>query len=144
MILLDTNVISEALKPSPAPRVIEWLDRRFSECALCSVTVFELKAGVVLLDPGRRRDELENAVARLVRRFAGRVYAFDDASAGAAAAILARARATGLGLHQIPAKLADLQIAGVAAAYGLDLATRNTGDFQGVGLTLIDPWSGDS
>jgi predicted nucleic acid-binding protein len=144
VILLDTNVLSEALKLSPTPRVIDWLDRHFSECALSSVTTFELKVGVALLDPGRRRDELENAVARLIRRFAGRVYAFDAAAAEAAATILATARAAGLGLHQIPAKLADLQIAGVAAAYGLDLSTRNTGDFQGIGLTLIDPWSGDS
>ena len=141
MILLDTNVLSEALKLSPAPRVIDWLNRNFSECALSSVTAFELKVGVVLLDPVRRRDELENAVARLIRRFAGRVYAFDAAAAEAAAAVLMRARAAGLGLHQIPAKLADLQIAGIAAAYGLDLATRNTGDFNGVGLKLIDPWN---
>jgi predicted nucleic acid-binding protein len=144
VILLDTNVLSEALKLSPALRVIDWLNRNFSECAVSSVTAFELKAGVALLDPGRRRDELENAVARLIRRFAGRVYAFDAAAAEAAAAILARARGAGLGLHQIPAKLADLQIAGIAAAYGLDLATRNTRDFQGVGLRLIDPWGDDN
>jgi len=141
VILLDTNVLSEALRPSPSPHVVSWLTRHFSECAISSVTAFELRAGVVLLDAGRRRETLENAVVRLIRRFAGRVYAFDDASAEAAAKILAGARAAGLGLHQIPAKLADLQIAGIAAAYGLDLATRDIGDFQGIGLTLIDPWS---
>jgi predicted nucleic acid-binding protein len=98
-------------------------------------------AGAVLLDPGRRREALEHAIARVIRRFAGRVFAFDAAAAEAAAKLLGAARAGGLGLHQLPAKLADLQIAGIAAAYGLDLVTRNVRDFAGLGLTLVDPWT---
>jgi predicted nucleic acid-binding protein len=141
VILLDTNVLSEALRPAPEPRVIAWLDRRFPECSISTITSFELRAGIELLDQGRRRDTLEQAVVRMIRRFAGRVYAFDAASAEAAARLLGSARAAGLGLHQVRTKLADLQIAGIAAAYGLDLATRNVGDFQGVGLSLIDPWT---
>jgi toxin FitB len=141
VILLDTNVLSEALELAPEPRVIAWLDRHFPECAICTITIFELRAGIELLDRGGRRDALERAVSRLIRRFGGRVYAFDTASAEASATLLGRARSAGLGLHQIPAKLADLQIAGVAAAYGLELATRNVGDFRGVGLELIDPWA---
>lgn len=140
MILLDTNVLSEALKPAPAQNVVTWLNHRFYECALSSVTVFELKAGVAMLDAGRRRDALENAVARLVRRFATRIYPFDAAAAEEAARLLGVARSSGMGLHQVPAKLADLQIAGIAAAYNLELATRNTGDFAGLGITLVDPW----
>jgi predicted nucleic acid-binding protein len=138
--LLDTNVLSEALRPSPEPKVITWLDRNFSDSAIASVTIFELNAGVAMLDAGRRRDTLETAIARMIRRFGARVYAFDAPAAQAAAQLLARARAQGLGLHQIPAKLADLQIAGVATAYGLVLATRNIGDFQGLGLELANPW----
>jgi predicted nucleic acid-binding protein len=141
VILLDTNVLSEALKLTPEPRVVAWLDRRFPECAISTITIFELRAGLELLSRGQRREALEQAVSRLVRRFAGRVYPFDVASAEAAAMLLGKARAAGIGLHQIPAKLADLQIAGVAAAYGLDLATRNVGDFEGVGLGVIDPWA---
>ena len=141
MILLDTNVLSEALKPAPEPRVVTWLDRRFPECAISTVTIFELRVGIELLDRGQRRDALERAVSRLVRRFGGRVYAFDIASAESAATLPGKARAWGLGLHQIPAKLADLQIAGVAAAYGLELATRNVGYFQGIGLKVLDPWA---
>ncbi len=141
MILLDTNVLSEVLRPTPEPRIVAWLDRRFPECSISTITSFELRAGVALLDRGRRRDALEQAVVRMIRRFAGRVYAFDAASAEAAARLLGEARAAGLALHQVPAKLADLQIAGIAAAYGLELATRNVGDFQGVGLSLIDPWA---
>jgi predicted nucleic acid-binding protein len=140
LILLDTNVISEALKPAPSARVVAWLDASFADCALCSITIFELAAGIALLEPGRRRVTLENAIARTIRRFGPRVYAFDAPAAHAAAALLERARDQGLGLHQAPAKLADLQIGGIASAYDLALATRNVGDFQGLGLTLINPW----
>lgn len=140
MFLLDTNVLSEALKPSPAPQVINWLDQNFAASAICSVTIFELGAGVAILDTGRRRDALDAAIARMIRRFGARVYAFDTPAAQAASRLLAQAKARGLGLHQIPAKLADLQIAGITSAYGLSLATRNVGDFQGLGLTLENPW----
>ena len=74
MILIDTNVLSEALKPAPAGQVVTWLDRRFPDCAISSVTTFELLAGVALLDAGRRRDALENTITRLTRRLAGRVF----------------------------------------------------------------------
>lgn len=140
LFLLDTNVLSEALKPAPATNVVKWLDQSFPDCAISSVTIFELCAGVALLDVGRRRDTLEAAIARIIRRFGARVYAFDTPAAQAAARLLAQARAQGMGLHQIPAKLADLQIAGIASAYGLSLATRNVGDFQGLGLSLENPW----
>lgn len=140
MILLDTNVISVALKPAPAPQVVKWLNANFAGASICSVTIFELAAGVALLDAGRRKNALEGAVTRMIRRFGTRLYAFDAAAAQAAARLLSQARAQGLALHQIPGKLADLQIAGIASAYGLDLATRNTGDFGGLGLTIISPW----
>jgi predicted nucleic acid-binding protein len=140
MILLDTNVISEALKPAPSPEVINWLNANFAETAISSVTIFELGAGLALLDAGRRKDALETAISRIIRRFGSRVYAFDTAAAQAASKHLALARARGLALHQIPQKLADLQIAGIASAYGLDLATRNISDFNGLELFLINPW----
>ena len=140
MILLDTNVISEALKSAPSPEVINWLNANFAETAISSVTIFELGAGLALLDAGRRKDALETAISRIIRRFGSRVYAFDTAAAQAASKHLALARARGLALHQIPQKLADLQIAGIASAYGLDLATRNISDFNGLELFLINPW----
>jgi predicted nucleic acid-binding protein len=141
VILVDTNVLSEALKPAASPAVVAWLNERFAECVISSITIFELAAGVALLNPGRRREVLEGAIARLVRRFGRHVYAFDTAAAYAAARLAERARAQGLSIHQIPAKLADLQIGGIASAYGLLLATRNIGDFQGLGLELVDPWA---
>ncbi|MDH3420889.1 MAG: PIN domain-containing protein [Gammaproteobacteria bacterium] len=141
MFLLDTNVLSEALKPSPEPRVVTWLDEHFPESAVSTVTLFELAAGVAFPPRGRRRDTLESAVARMTRRFADRIYAFDAAAAEAAVNLLIAARAAGLGVHQLPSTLADLQIAGTAAAYGLTLATRDAKDFGGLGLELIDPWA---
>lgn len=144
MILLDTNVLSEALRPAPSAVVIDWLDARFAECAISSVAIFELAAGLAQLPTGKRRETLETAVARVVRRFGTRVYAFDTPAAHAAAKLLESARTQGLGLHQVPAKLADLQIGGIAAAYGLSLATRNVADFQGSGLVLINPWDAPS
>jgi predicted nucleic acid-binding protein len=140
MFLLDTNVLSEALKPAPTPSLISWLDQNFSDCAISSLAIFELGAGVALLNPGRRRETLEAAIARIIRRFGSRVYAFDTPAAQSATRLLGHARAQGLGLHQIPSKLVDLQIAGIATAYRLALVTRNIGDFQGLGLTLVNPW----
>ncbi len=140
MILLDTNVISEVLKLAPAPQVIGWLDANFSNTAISSITIFELGAGLAWLSDGRRKDKLQNAIGRAIRRFGTRVYAFDAAAAQSAALLLAQARAQGHALHQVPNKLADLQIAGIASAYGLQLATRNVGDFDGLGLGLINPW----
>ena len=141
MILLDTNVMSEVLKPAPARQVVDWLNLRFADCAISTLVVFELNAAVSLLEHGKRRDALETAVARAVRRFGPRIYSFDIAAAEAAARALRIARTGGLGFHQIPGKLADLQTAGIAIAHGLELATRNIGDFQGLGLDLIDPWA---
>ncbi len=141
VILLDTNVLSEALKPAPAPQVIAWLDAHFAECAISSLTVFELRAGLSILASGKRKDTLEKAITRALRRFADRTYAFDTAAAHAAAVLLADARNEGLALQQIPTKLADLQIAGIASAYGLQIATRNVTDFRGLGVSLLNPWA---
>jgi len=141
MILLDTNVLSEALRPSPSRAVVKWLDQRFPQCAISSITIFELGSGVALMEAGRRQDAIGTAVARLIRRFGPRVYSFDAAAADAATHLLVKARNAGLGLHQLPQKLGDLQIAGITSAYGMSLATRNMRDFEGLGLTLIDPWT---
>lgn len=142
MILLDTNVVSEALRPAPSERVIRWLNANQASSALSSLTIFELLAGIALIQAGPRKEALEKAISRAVRRFGPRVYAFDAAAAQTAARLLVLARSQGLGLHQIPNKLVDLQIAGIAAAYGLQLATRNVGDFAGLGIELINPWDG--
>ncbi|MEQ1618977.1 MAG: type II toxin-antitoxin system VapC family toxin [Terricaulis sp.] len=140
MILVDTNVISELLRPSPTPNVVSWLNAHFPGCALSSVSIFELSEGVTRMSEGARRDSLHAAITRLVRRFGARIYAYDTQAAYASAELAGRARALGLGLHQIPAKVIDLQIGGIALAYGMEFATRNFRDFHGTGLTLVNPW----
>lgn len=141
MILLDTNVLSEPLRPQPAPQVVNWLDDNFAQCALSSIAIFELRTGLAMLPKGKRRQTLEAAIDRAVRRFQGRIYPFDEPAAEAAARLFATARAVGRGARQLPANLADLQTAGIAASNGLSLATRNISDFESFGLALIDPWS---
>jgi len=141
VILLDTNVLSEPLRPQPASQVVRWLDENFAQCALSSIAIFELRTSIAMLPKGKRRQTLEAAIDRAVRRFQGRIYPFDEPAAEAAARLFAAARAAGRGARQLPANLADLQTAGIASASGLSLATRNTGDFEGFGLPLIDPWS---
>jgi hypothetical protein len=139
---LDTNVLSEALKPAPEVTVVRWLDEHFASSAISSITVFELSVGVAMLPAGRRRSTLERAIERLARRFGARIYGFDRLAAVAAAELFETARSDGHPLHQVSAKLADLQIAGIARAYDLTLATRNVADFEGLGLELANPWSG--
>jgi toxin FitB len=141
VILLDTNVLSEVLRPAPSQNVVQWLNRNFSDAAISSITIFELAAGVAIMAKGRRRETLENAIARTQRRFGSRIYAFDAAAAFAAAKLLALARKRAHPLQHVQGKLADLQIAGIVAAYGLSLATRNVTDFAGLDLDLVDPWT---
>lgn len=141
MILLDTNVVSEALRPLPAASVIAWLDAHFETCAISTVTILELEVGIQSLPAGRRRERLHGAVLLAIERFRPRILSFDETAARAAARLFALARSGGSTLHQVSSKLADLQIAGVAVANECSLATRNVGDFHGLGIDLIDPWS---
>jgi toxin FitB len=141
LILLDTNVVSEPLKPRPAASVLAWLDAHFETCAISTITILELEIGVQSLPAGRRRERLHGAVSLAIERFGPRVLSFDETAARTAASLFALARSSGLPPHQIAVKLGDLQIAGIAAANECSFATRNVGDFHGLGIDLIDPWS---
>ncbi len=137
MILLDTNVVSEPLRPAPEARVIAWLDEQPLETLYLSVmTVAELRAGVALMPSGRRRDKLHDYVEKsLLPAFAGRVLPFDLACTQAYAQVLATVKSAGGGIAT-----ADTLIAAVASANGLILATRDVGPFQAAGLAVINPW----
>ncbi|MEY4750702.1 MAG: hypothetical protein RIQ60_2916 [Pseudomonadota bacterium] len=137
MILLDTNFVSEPLRPAPAARVIDWIDAQPLESLyLSAITVAELRAGIALLPAGKRRDTLSESLAkRILPRFAGRVLPFDLTCTQAYADILARTRATG---HAIA--MADACIAAIAASHHLAVATRDTAPFTAAGLVVIDPW----
>ena len=137
MIILDTNVLSEILRPTPSTRVLQWM-RREPASALFTTTITEaeLLYGIALLPEGRRRQSLE-AVVRLIfaEDLVGRVLPFDSAAAREFANIAATRRRVGR-----PISEADARIAAIARSRGAALATRNLGDFVGCGLELIDSW----
>lgn len=139
MILLDTNVVSEPLRPAPDPRVAAWIDAQPLETLfLAAITVAELRAGVALLPAGKRRSGLQESLeTRVLPLFAGRVLAFDLGCTQAYAALVAKARASGLAIAS-----ADGYIAAVAVAHGLAVATRDTGPFEAAGAAVINPWPG--
>ena len=140
MILLDTNVLSEPLRPAPERRVVAWIDAQALETLyLSAITVAELRAGVALLPAGKRRSALQQGLeTRVLPLFAGRVLPFDLACTPAYAALMARARTAGLALAT-----ADGYIAAIAAANGLAVATRDTSPFEAAGVTVINPWRQD-
>lgn len=139
MILLDTNVLSELMRPAPEPRVVRWLDSCSGEDIWVSaVTVAEILLGIRLLPHGKRRDGLAALAQRMFEEdFSGRCLPFDAGAAVAYAGIVAERSRLGS-----PISVEDAQIAAIAHTGGLELATRNVKDFSGIaGLTVIDPWS---
>jgi toxin FitB len=139
MILLDTNVVSEPLRPAPAAQVLGWMDAQPLETLyLSAITVAELRAGVALLPAGRRRAALQTSLeTRVLRLFAGRVLPFDLGCTQAYAELLAKARASGLAIAS-----ADGYIAAIAAAHGFAVATRDPSAFKAAGVPVINPWLG--
>lgn len=140
MILLDTNVISELLRPSPAAAVLDWVSARDGETLFVSaVTEAELRYGVAILPDGQRKAALTTLVEAVLREeVAGRILAFDANAAAWYAEIGAGRRAAGQPISQF-----DCQIAAIARANAMALATLNRRDFEGCGIEMIDPWRGE-
>ena len=138
MILLDTNVISEMMRPRPDPAVAAWiqpLPRR--EFWTSTVVVAELLSGIDLMPVGRKQRELREAVElMLAEDFHGQILSFDLAAAHCYGQILSERQRMGR-----PIKELDAQIAATARAHGAALATRNIKDFLACNLVLFDPWS---
>jgi predicted nucleic acid-binding protein len=139
MILLDTNVVSEPLRPTPDQRVVGWIDAQPLETLfLSAITVAELRAGLALLPAGKRRTALQDSLeTRVLPLFAGRVLPFDLGCTRAYADLMTQARAAGLAIAS-----ADGYIAAIATANGLAVATRDTGPFEAAGAAVINPWLG--
>jgi predicted nucleic acid-binding protein len=135
VILLDTNVLSELVKPQPDPRVVSWTRRTAAALVVPTIAVAEMAFGIEKLVQGRRRDELLEALRRLVSEFADRLFDFNISAAWAYGRIVAGARRAGR-----PMALPDALIAATAQANGCALATRNVKDFAGTGLELVHPW----
>ena len=138
MIILDTNVISELLRPAPEPKVEHWLSTQDGHNVyLTSISEAELRFGLAIMGNGKRRAALVDAVDRILREdLAGRILPFDSDAAQSYAAIAATRRSAGRPIAQ-----ADCQIASIAHSRGASVATRNTPDFEGCEIDLINPWT---
>jgi toxin FitB len=138
VIILDTNVLSEVLKPLPSGIVLRWLaSLEPSVVFTTTITEAEILYGIELLQPGKRRGRLLAAIEKMfAEEFQDRILPFDDSAARAFAKIVAARYAAGLPISQF-----DAMIAAIARSRRGAVATRNTGDFKRCGVQIINPWS---
>ncbi|MFZ3139982.1 type II toxin-antitoxin system VapC family toxin [Polaromonas sp.] len=140
--LLDTNVLSELMREHPDPGVLDWFAQNTRAAMRTStVTQAEILTGIALLPAGKRRMALALAAEQMFEQdFAGRCHVFDSAAAKNHALIVAARTRQGQ-----PISTEDAQIAAIALACGLTVATRNTRDFENIdGLILANPWKNTS
>ncbi len=134
--LLDTCLLSELVKPVPAPSVLRWLQNRDeTQLFMAAITLAELQRGVARLPISRRRTELEAWLASVQRQFGDRVLAFTAHTASYWAQMCAQAKAKGQTMAAF-----DSLIAATAVEHGLALATRNVADFGAAPVVLVNPW----
>jgi predicted nucleic acid-binding protein len=138
VIVLDTNVVSEVLRPHPDARVVAWMQNLTGAVAITAVTLAEILAGVRRLPDGRRKSALGSRIDAALQpyRRTKAVLAFDDAAADHYADVLVARERAG-----IPISTADAQIAAICRASSASCATRNTKDFAYTGIELVDPWA---
>ena len=137
MIILDSNVVSELMRPRPEQKVIAWLDgqSRFSIWTT-SVTVFEIRFGLQTMPAGKRRDAYTQGFENLLERIHQRVAPFDREAARYASTLVASRQ-----IHGRPRESRDTMIAGIVLACHATLATRDTRDFDDISAAVVDPWS---
>ena len=135
--LLDTNVLSDLLRATPAPAVLAWFAAQPAQTLFVSaVTQAEMLLGARLLAAGKRRASLEAALLAMFEEdFAGRILPFDSPAVPAYVDIVASRRASGRPISQF-----DAQVAAIARQHGARLATRNVDDFDACGVKLVNPW----
>jgi predicted nucleic acid-binding protein len=139
VIVLDTNVLSALMQTQPDEQIVAWLDEQPPESVwTTSVTVFEIRFGLELLTPGRRRRGLEKAFAKaLAEDLEDRILSFDAEAAREAATRAATRRGAGK-----PVDFRDVEIAGIVAARRGILATGNVRHFEGLNIEIVNPWEG--
>jgi len=137
MILLDTSVVSELMRPKPSAHVVAWVAKQpAADLFTTSISEAEIFYGIELLSKGRRRESLLAAAeAMFAEDFAGRVLGFESGAARDFSRIAAHRRALGR-----PISHADAPIAAIARAHRAKLATRNVPDFADCSIDVIDPW----
>lgn len=139
MILLDTNVLSEFMRPQPLGSVVAWLDEQpANEVYTSAISRAEIELGLLLMPPGNRQEALSQAArAMFAEDFAGRCLPFDEDALRQYARIVSVRMRAGQ-----PISVEDAQIAAIALAYRMPLATRNTADFKLIdGLEVVNPWN---
>ncbi len=138
MIVLDTNVLSELMKPTPAESVVRWMAAQpATSLYTTSITQAEILHGVMLLPSGKRRSAFEAAAEAMFKEdFGGRVLPFGSDAAHPYARIAAQRRRAGRPISHF-----DAQIAAIAHSTGASIATRNATDFDGCGVKVINPWA---
>jgi len=138
MMLLDTNVLSECMRPSPSAQVVAWLDAQAAgQIWVCAISRAEIELGIALVADGRRKRALRTAAeAMFAEDFGGRCLSFDAQAASRYAAIVSSRMRLGR-----PISVENAQIAAIALAHGMTLATRNARDFEALeGLSVVNPW----
>jgi len=137
VIILDTNVVSALMQSERNPQLEQWLNRQPRDTFwLTAVSYFELRSGIERLATGRKRQQLEDALARVIEvRIGNEILTLDESAAAAAARIAAGRERIGR-----PVDFRDTLIAGIAVANGADLATRNVRHFQGLDVSVINPF----
>lgn len=136
-ILLDTNVVSELMRPTCSPAVLSWLSRQPAiDLYTSTINVAEVLYGIEILPPGQRRRELlEGAERMFTSVFGRRILAFDEHAARSFARIAADRRRQGRPISEM-----DAEIAAIAHVHDAAVATRNTSDFAHCGVRLVNPW----
>ena len=136
MIVVDTNVTSELMKPAPSPVVVGWVrGHNTTELYTTSITLAEISYGIQRLPDGRRKDLLEAAAEEVFSAFAEQILAFDTAAAKQYGPIVSYREGAGA-----PIEGFDAQIASICRAHGAALATRNVKDFRDTGIAVVNPW----
>ncbi|MCZ0927980.1 type II toxin-antitoxin system VapC family toxin [Halomonas janggokensis] len=137
MIVLDTNVLSELMRPVPDARVVEWLDRQDAAAvAISAITVAEVLYGIESLPDGRRKHSFAEMAATMFEEdFSGRILSFDSGAAIHYAQQVSASDSAGRQVH-----MADAQIAAICIQHGAVLATRNIKDFETLSVETINPW----
>lgn len=138
MIVLDTNVLSEPMRPSPNMAVVSWLDDQPVETLyVTTITLAEMRFGIAVLPKGKRRDRLGARLEdEVLSAFGDRIVPFDEPASAEYARLRARARAAGAAVGTI-----DAYIAAIAAARDFSVATRDTAPFVAMGARVIDPFA---
>ena len=137
MMLLDTNILSEMMRPKPDKGVISWLNQQNSQhLFICSISIAEISYGLYILPEGRRKQLLQQRFELFIRKaFQFRLLDFNEQAASIYGNVMGNAKVTG---H--PMSIADGQIAAIALANGFRVVTRNIKDFKYSGLVLINPF----